>query len=74
MQTLEGLELRGYTCGEGADRDIADVAKEVLDAYFFCFFGFDYRGCVHEGFGCGCAVLNHTNILLASGCRLSLDV
>lgn len=57
MQALQGLELRGYACGEGADCDVADVAEEVLDADFFGFFGFDYGGGVDEGFGCCGAVL-----------------
>ena len=57
VQALQGLQLGGYACGEGADCYVADVAEEVLDADFFGFFGFDYRGGVHEGFGCGRAVL-----------------
>ncbi len=57
VQALQGLELGGYARGEGADGDVADVAEEVLDAYFFGFFGFDYGGGVHKGFGCGGAVL-----------------
>ena len=59
VQALEGLELRCYARGEGADCYVTDVAEEVLDAYLFCFFGFDYGGGVHEGFGCCCAVLGN---------------
>jgi hypothetical protein len=33
--------LRGYACGEGAHCNVADIAEEVLDADFLCFFGFD---------------------------------
>ena len=50
------MELRSYARGEGADGDVADVAEEVLDADFFGFFGFDYGGCVDEGFG-GCGAV-----------------
>ena len=65
VQALEGLELGGYACGEGADCYVADVAEEVLDAYFFGFFGFDYGGGVHEGFGCCCAVLGNRRVLVS---------
>ena len=57
VEALKGLELGGYACGEGADCYVADVAEEVLDAYFFGFFGFDYGRGVHEGFRCCGAVL-----------------
>ena len=57
VQALEGLQLGGYAGGEGADGDVADVAEEVFDADLFGFFGFDYGGGVHEGFGCGGTVL-----------------
>ena len=57
VQALQRLQLRCYARGEGADGDVADVAQEVLDAYFFGFFGFDDGGGVHEGFGGGGAVL-----------------
>ena len=59
VQALQGLELGCYACGEGADCDVADVAEEVLNAYFFGFFGFDYGGGMHEGFGCCGAVLGN---------------
>ena len=69
VEALEGLELGGYACGEGADGYVADVAKEVLDAYFFGFFGFDYGGGVHEGFGCCCAVLGSRREAVSMGER-----
>lgn len=57
MQALKRLQLRGYAGGECADGDVADVAEEVLDADFFCFFGFDDGGGVDEGFRSSSAVL-----------------
>jgi len=54
---LEGLELGGYSGGEGADCYVADVAEEMFNADFFCFFCLNYGGCVYEGFGCGGAVV-----------------
>lgn len=57
VQTLQGLQLGGYTGGEGSDGDVADIAEEMLDADFLCFFCFDGGGGVDEGAGCCCAVL-----------------
>lgn len=65
MEALKGLKLRSYACGEGADGDVADVAEEVLDADFFCFFGFDDGWGMDEGFRSGGAVLRFE---LASVC------
>jgi hypothetical protein len=42
VQALEGLELRGYAGGKGADGYVANVAEEVLDAYLFRFLCFYY--------------------------------
>lgn len=42
VQALKGLELRGYACGESADRYVADVAEEMLDADFLGLFRFYY--------------------------------
>ena len=57
VKALERLKLGCDTCRESADCDVADVAEEVLDADFFCFFGFDDGGGVDEGFGRGGSVL-----------------
>lgn len=57
VQALEGLELRGDTCRECADGDVANVSEEVLDADLFRFFGFDCGGGMDEGFGGGSAIL-----------------
>lgn len=59
MEALEGLELVIYAGGEGADGDVTDIAEEVLDADLFGFFGFDYGGCMDEGFCRGCAILDY---------------
>ena len=65
VQALQGLQLRCYARGEGADGYVADVTEEVLDAYFFGFFGFDYGGGVHECFCGGGAVLLFESAVLA---------
>jgi hypothetical protein len=57
VEPLEGLELGGNAGGECADGYVADVAEEMFDADFFCFFGFNYGGGVDEGFGCCGAIL-----------------
>lgn len=59
MEALEGLELVIYTGGEGANGDVTDITEEVLDTDLFSFFGFDYGGCVDEGFCRGCAILDY---------------
>jgi hypothetical protein len=41
VEALEGLELRSYARGEGADGDVTDVTEEMLDANFFGLFGLD---------------------------------
>ena len=65
VQALQGLQLRCYARGEGADGYVADVTEEVLHAYFFGFFGFDYGGGVHECFCGGGAVLSFASAVLA---------
>ena len=64
---MQRLELGGYACGECAGCDVSDVAKEVLDADFFRFFGFDRTGGVDEGSGGGGAVLSHIMLALLLG-------
>lgn len=61
MEALERLELVVYTSGERTDGNVTNIAEEVLDADFFGFFGFDYGGCVDEGFCRGCAILYYPN-------------
>ena len=47
----------GDLLGQGADRRVFDVPKQVLDADLFRFFGADLRRDVLEGFGGGGAVV-----------------
>lgn len=57
MQTLKGLELVGHARGQSASCDVADVTKQMLDAYLFRLLGLDDGCCVNESLGCCCAVL-----------------
>jgi hypothetical protein len=41
VETLERLELRGNSRGEGADCYVTDIAEKVLDTDLFCFLGLD---------------------------------
>jgi hypothetical protein len=57
VEALEGLQLVGNASGEGADRDVSDIAQEVLDTDLFGLLGLNNRWCVDKGLGCGGSVL-----------------
>ena len=61
VEALQGLELVVDAGGKGADGDVADVSKEVLNADLFGLFGLDYRWRVHERLGCCGTVLQITH-------------